>query len=133
MAIQFRNVPDVRKPGQLRVSINAAGVITLNRKAWEDLGEPDAAVMLYDEYNRVIGLKPAHPRLENAVPFRSKYSGQNRFVIRAIAFCTHMGITIGRTLIFRNPTIEDGVLVLALRDTYEFTSRKRHYEREAEA
>ena len=111
MAIQwneFRNVPDIRNPGRMRVSINPTGVITLNGIAWEKLGEPDAAVLLYDEYNRTIGLKPAHPRIENAVPFRSKYANQKRFVIRAIALCTHMGITIGRTLIFRNPVVEDG-------------------------
>lgn len=131
MAIQwseFRNVPDVRKPGQMRVSINAAGVFTLNRIAWETLGEPDAAVLLYDEYNRVIGLKPAHPRIENAVLVRKWDSKGGRFAVRAIALCVHLGITIGRTLIFRNPTIEDGVMVLALRDTYEFTSRRKNYE-----
>lgn len=134
MAIQwseFRKISEVRRGG-LRASINAAGVIALNRKAWEELGEPDAAILLYDEYNRVIGLKPAHPRLENAVPFRTKYANQKRFVIRAIALCNHSGFKIGNTLIFRNPTITDGVLVLELRDTYEFNTRRNFREHEAE-
>mgnify|MGYP001198626960 CR=1 FL=1 len=134
MAIQwseFRKVSEVRRGG-LRASINRAGVIALNRKAWEELGEPDAAILLYDEYNRVIGLKPAHPRLENAVPFRSKYENQKRFVIRAIALCNHLSVNITNTLIFRNPTIIDGVLVLELRDTYEFNTRRNFREHEEE-
>ena len=123
-------VPDVRRPNEMRVSINAAGIIALNRKAWQELGEPAAAIMLYDEHNRVIGLKPVHPRVENASPFRRKEENQQRFIIRAIALCTRLGINIGRTLIFRNPVIEDRVLVLSLRDTYEFTTRRKAHERD---
>ena len=130
---EFRAVPDIRRPDQMRVSINERGIISLNRRAWEALKEPEDVVLVYDRLNCVIGLKPAHPRLDNAVPVRNFNAKGGRFVLRAISMCVHIGITIGRTLIFRSPVIDDtGVLELDLRDTYEFVQRRRRYESEAE-
>lgn len=124
---EFKLAADVREPTTANASINPRGVISLNAIAWEALEKPEAVILLYDKLNRVIGLKPCHPRLDNAVPVRKKYrSKEDRVVIRAIALCRYYEITPAATLRFRNPTIDrSGTMELDLRDAHQVGLRGR--------
>lgn len=101
----------------LHVTMNSNGVILIGARAFEQMGKPDAAVLLFDKLNSKIGLMPSHERVENAYPMQSKGKHRHR-VLRANRFCRHYGIKIDRTIEFPNAQINDeGVLILDLKTT----------------
>lgn len=103
--------------GSLHVTVNAQGEFLLGVAAFDRLGRPDAVVILFDKANRVIGMKPAHPRISNAYPLRTSVNGRHRLV-RANRFCRQHQIKFDRRLAFESPKIEDGVLILDPAATY---------------
>jgi hypothetical protein len=107
----------------LHVTINKHGVILIGAKTFEQMGTPDAAVLLFDKVNSKIGLMPSHSRVENAYPMQTK--GKNRYrVLRANRFCRHHGIKTDRTIEFPTAQInEDGILVLELKKTNPVSRR----------
>jgi hypothetical protein len=101
----------------LHVTLNRNGVILIGARAFEQMGKPDAAVLLFDKLNSKIGLMPSHNRVENAYPLQSKGKGRHR-VLRANKLCRHYGIKTDRTIEFSNAMINDeGILVLDLKTT----------------
>lgn len=83
--------------------------------AFERLGEPEAAVLLFDRRNETIGVAPADADAVNAYPMLRKKKGRHR-VLRANLFCRHHRIFVPRTALFGTASIdEDGTLVLDLR------------------
>lgn len=102
----------------LHVTLGKKGEIMIGAKAFEKFGKPEAAVLLFDRVNSVIGLMPAHTRrAENAYPLIVKTNGRHR-VVRANRFCRHYGIKVERTIAFNKPEIDgEGILVLDLKAT----------------
>lgn len=101
--------------GGLRVTIDKKGAILIGAKAFEKMGEPNAAVLLFDQRNHTIGVAPAEPEVPNAYPMIAKTNCRHR-IVRANQFCRHHGIYVPRTAAFGKAEIdEDGVLVLDLR------------------
>lgn len=77
------------------LSIQANGVIRLNKAAAASLGEPAQVVMLWDRQNRKIGISPAKDGDERA--YRISYAnGSAKIVPRA--FLKYIGFTSERTL-----------------------------------
>lgn len=109
--------------GELRVTMSRVGQISLGAKAMKDLGDPTAAMLLYKPKERMIGLRPVHPRHPKAIPLRSNFRDNYR-LLRANRFCKHYGIEITRTLMFNTPVIEDGLLMLDLK-AVTYIGRKR--------
>ena len=102
---------------KLHVTIDKKGTILIGAKAYEKLGKPEAAVLLFDKLKSVIGLLPTNPRAGNAYKFVKKVNGRHT-VVRAIRFCRHHGIRIGRTMAFNDPVIDsEGILMLDLKTT----------------
>lgn len=54
----------------MHVTLNHRGMFQFNRKAYEELGSPKAAVLLFEKATSTIGISPAHPHLREAFPFR---------------------------------------------------------------
>ncbi len=100
----------VRKGG-LHVTICRKGNIMIGAAAFDRLGRPDAAVLLFDEERNVIGVRPTHPKTPNAFPMNAMKWGRHR-VVRANRFCRHHGIKVERMMAFNEPKIEGSVLVL---------------------
>jgi hypothetical protein len=101
--------------GGLWVTLSRKGEIMVGAKAFEQLGRPEAAVLLYDRRNKVIGLAPAPGDAENGFPLHAKPNGRHR-LIRANIFCRHHGIRVQRTTAFGNVEMdEDGVMLLDLK------------------
>ena len=101
--------------GELRVTLNRKGEIMIGAKAFEKMGEPEAAVLLFDRRNETIGVAAAEDDAVNAYPLVAKKNARHRLV-RANLFCRHHQIFVPRTAAFGKVEIDpDGVLVLDLR------------------
>lgn len=101
--------------GSLRVTLNRKGEFMIGAKAYEAMGEPEAAVLLFDRRNETVGIAPAEKEAVNAYPMNKKTKGRHR-VVRANLFCRHHLIFVPRTAAFGKAEIDqDGTLVLPLR------------------
>jgi len=101
----------------LHVTLSKKGEISIGAMAFEKLGSPEMAVLLFDKVNSVIGVLPTNRHAANAYPLKSKPGAKYRMV-RANRFCRHYGIRVDRTVAFVAPEIDpEGVLVLDLRAT----------------
>lgn len=74
-----------------RVGIQKRGSFSLNRAAYENLGEPSYVKLGFDEARRLIGIKAAEPGEANAYPVRKQPRAAN-YVFSGIAFANHYGI-----------------------------------------
>jgi len=59
--------PTVRDPA---VTIQKRGALSLNRPAYEALDSPEAAELLFDREERLIGIRKADPSADHAMPVR---------------------------------------------------------------
>jgi len=109
--------------GELRVTMYSNGKISLGAKAAKELGDPPAAMLMYKRKDRLIGVRPVHPRDPKAIPLRSNFRDNYR-LLSANRFCRHYGINVERTLIFNTPVIEGSVLTLDLKNV-TYIGRKR--------
>lgn len=101
---------------ELHVTLSRKGEILVSAKAFEKLGKPEAAVLLFDKVNSVIGVMPHSRHAANAYPLKTKPRVSYR-IVRASRFCRHYGIKVDRTIAFSRSEIEEGVLVLDLKAT----------------
>ncbi len=109
---EFRNERP-RSTNGLYVSINARGIILLNRRAYTELGRPEAVSLLFDEKLLTIGLRPSAPFLATSFPVQPRGASGN-MIIRALPFVKANRISLGYTIKFLNPVVEDTVLILDL-------------------
>ena len=118
--------PTIGRVGRdrMHITVNARGVFLLNGKAFEALGSPEAAVLLYDERYSVIGVRPAPAHHENAIPFAKKGKNAHR-LIYASAFFHRFGLKVPNTQAFYAPEIDgEGILELDLNKVADVTSRR---------
>lgn len=104
---------------RLHVTLNPRGVILLNGRAYETMGCPEAAVLLYDERRSMIGLRPDRIGVRNAFPLSQKGKNAHR-LIYASAFCRRFGIKVDKTVVFPTAGLNhDGIMVLDMHSTTE--------------
>lgn len=114
---EFQGSPNRMDKDAPRVTLNARGILLLNRKAFEAMQTPAAVQLLFDEQESIIGLKSADIRRQNAFPVKQKDKHHNR-IIHASPFCKHFGINIQRTVLFNEVDLDnEGVLRLELKKT----------------
>lgn len=106
-----RATPLVKRP---EVTIQKKGMLSMNASAHHALGRPDAVELLWDAEQRVIGLRPVATDSPQAYPLRSVGTG-NSFVISGTAFFAFFGISPEAPK-RRDVKVEDGVLILDLKD-----------------
>ncbi len=114
---EFKGGP-TGKPGErMHVSLNSKGLILLNRKAFEALGEPRAVILSFERRNSKIGIRSASPALSNAFPVKPRPEAHSR-IVHASPFCRNYGIRVSGTVAFAGVSIDsDGMLVLDLDKT----------------
>jgi len=123
--LDFEGAPNRSSADKLRVTLNNKGVILLNDKAYQALDTPAAVTLHYDEYERIIGLKPVDARHRNSFPLRHKEKKRYR-IIYASPFCRHFRIKVDRTVLFNDVDLDnDGIMTLSLR-TATTISRGRY-------
>ena len=106
-----------RRNSGVYVTINREGAIALNKVAYSRMGEPAAFLIMFDQTNSRIMLKPT------ALSTKHAYcAGKNRKrggpLVRAYRLITQFGVKIPETLEFKDAEIDiDGQLILDLRTT----------------
>ena len=102
---------------ELHVTLSKKGEIVIGVTAFEKLGKPEMAVLLFDRINALVGVQPTNRHAPNGYPLKSK-SGCKHRTIRANRFCRHHNIKVERTISFNNAQIdEEGILILNLSQT----------------
>ena len=115
--------PNASRWASLYATLNPKGDIVISRFTFEALEEPEHVVLMYDNRNHTIGIqKKSGVLAKNAYPVRSR-GGHGGRVIRGYRLCREFGIRMESTVRFPYAEIENGVLILDLRDT-EDASRK---------
>lgn len=112
------------KGDAIRVSLNARGNFALNQKAVETLDTPEAIVLMFDKANQLIGLKASSTEVNHAYELKRQGTSQSYF-LRAKSFCNFYGIEFGDTVVFNDPQIEGGMIVLQLTNVTEAARRPR--------
>lgn len=99
----------------LYVTMNKLGSIAMSRVTHERLGEPAGYIVMYDRFNKRIGLKPAEPGERHTYPAR-KYGKRGAKIVRVYRLVSELGIRPPDTIEFQDPKIDlDGRLILDLR------------------
>ncbi len=87
----------------------------LNGKAFESLGSPAAVEFMFEDNERIIGMRPIDPAKKNAFHIRQHGKTGNYKRIAASAFCRHIRLDTRETVLFDTPEIDDeGVMMLDL-------------------
>lgn len=121
---EFRQKPGSRAEIP-RVSLNARGHFLLNKRAVEEMGEPEAVVLLFDRASRRIGLKGCGADVEHAYELKKQGASHN-YQLRAKSFCIYYGIEVGDPVVFQDIRLEDGVVILDLDNVTEIVRRARY-------
>ncbi len=122
--IEYEDGPRQPGPENIYVSINRVGDLMLNRFTFEALGKPEAVKLMYDPDTDVIGLRPVSRLMTCAFPLRPKGRSDNKR-IRIKPFCERHDMRFDETVRFLQAEIENGILVLGLRNTRSTTRKKR--------
>lgn len=128
--IEFDDGPIKAVEGESYASMNKEGEILVNAHAYDEMGCPEAVVLLFEPDTDTIGLKPASRLTPNAFNLTPKgRSGHRR--IWATAFAKRNDIRLDTTVRFRTPAVEDGIFVLSLRNIQPIkrTSAKQRQRR----
>ncbi len=118
MRPNWREVPRDRLRTQwagMHVTLNPKGWIALSRVTWEKIGGPKAFLLLFDDVNNRIGLKPAALTARNAYPalVNSPFGSKRIYAGRLMKECR---VSLPMTVRFYDAdTNEDGILILDLR------------------
>lgn len=120
---EFRN-DRPRSTNGLYVSINERGIILLNRRAYAELGRPEAVSLLFDDEHLTIGLRPCEPFLDTAFPVQPRGASGN-MLVRALPFVKTHNLKIAYTIKFLDPKMEGGILILDLNLTTRATQSPR--------
>ncbi len=106
------------------VTMNKRGYIVMSRKTYQNIKEPQAVHLYFDQVNSRIGIKPADPRSGDAFPV-AKQGRHGGRLIRAFRLMHEFGIELPETVKFRDIALNDnGILILDLR-TATVTEREK--------
>ena len=121
---EFEAGPTEPPSERVHVTLSPKNVILLNGNIYEQMGKPEAVVLMFDKVHSLIGLRPARADRPGAFPVKHKPPGSHRLV-RATPFCKHHGIKVDRPTAFIEPELDgDGILRLDLRKTVGVGRRK---------
>lgn len=96
------------------LTIQSKGAISMNAAAYEAMGSPGAVELLFDDAQRVMGLRKVGDSTPHAYPIRPIGKGAT-YVLSAKAFFAFHDLPLGEP-VRRVVTIEDDVLIVDLKD-----------------
>lgn len=127
----FDKRPTVFSNGGPQVTIQARGVLSLNRAAHVLIGEPEMVELLYDRAEQVVGIRPVSRDVSHGYRIRlqsaSKPAGP--LLISGTAFLTYYGIDT--TTRRWTPTLRDAILCVDLKEPSALVVGNRSKRREA--
>ncbi len=77
-------------------TLQKKGIISLNKAAFDAMGQPKAVKLLFDRAARIIGFRPVPVETANAYPVR-KQGESPTYLIAGTAFCHYYGIETEQT------------------------------------
>ena len=98
---------------QPTVTLQKRGNFSLNRAAFNALGDPEAVELLYDRTERLIGMRSASLNNRLAYPVRKQQNAAS-YLIAGNAFNQFYGIETGSTRRW-NAVMSDDILVVDLK------------------
>jgi hypothetical protein len=109
-----------------RVALQRRGNFSLNRAAFQALGQPKTIVFAYNPTRREIAITAAPPNLNYASPVR-KQAATESYLVSATAFVGSIGIGHDDAiLVFDSVDVRDGgVLILHVDDARKAPTRNR--------
>lgn len=97
------------------VTVQRKGVISLNRAAYDSLGEPETVELMFDREERLIGVRKVEPTIEHAYLVRGNGTKARSFLIAGTAFTNYYEIDV--SVARRWPAeVVDGTLVVDLKE-----------------
>ena len=107
--------PKAGRWATMYASLSPKGVIALSRRTWEATGSPLAYLVMFDEANQRIGLKPTATGAKNAYPAIKQGAGTGPR-INAFRLVSEQRLKLPHGLRFTDIEMDaDGVLTLDLR------------------
>jgi len=101
------------RPSRPRIGLSRRGYFSVNKAAYELLGQPSRVVLLYDAERELVGLRPADESVAHS--YKVIQQGQSEsYVIAARAFCDHCGIRYGDEVLHFIPHKEGDLLIFEL-------------------
>jgi hypothetical protein len=96
------------------VTVQRAGILSVNREAYELLGMPSAAELLFDHGARMMGFRAAQLTVPHAYRLR-RQKASSSVLISGKSFLRHFGITANETRRYPATMIGD-VLAVDLKE-----------------
>ena len=94
------------------------GDFYLNSAAMISLGDPFAVRLMSDRDAGLIGIAAAPLKAKTSFELKMKYGADSPGrVFRATEFCRSLALQFKRTILFREPKVENGVLILNIHTT----------------
>lgn len=103
------------------VTLQASGTFSMNRAAYEALGNPEAVDLLYDREERVVGFRAADKEDAHSYPIKPQQNSLN-YQTAGRAFCTYYNIETGSARRFAARMFED-ILAIDLKESSQTVSR----------
>jgi hypothetical protein len=108
---------------RMYVSLNKRGEIVMNGRAFDEIGPTANVTLMYDAERRAIGVKRPVGKDRHFFPVRRYGRGQRMHIVRAAKLLEQFGITIERTRVFEDISVEvfegEPMLLLELDSTSE--------------
>jgi len=115
----FKGGPSLPRRDRLYVTLNTRGMILINHKLFDEMGRPEAALLLYDERNQTIGVQPARPGEQYSFPLKIRGNASHRSIY-AWPFCKLFKLRPEKTVRFTDPKLDDdGILLLDLHNSHQ--------------
>src|SRR2546423_3311500 len=85
-------------------SMNPKGTIYISHRTWENMNEPEAFLVLWDQTNSCIGLKPTPKTSRNAYAVGRTYAKwREQKPVRCARLVRENGIVLPDTIRFQHP------------------------------
>lgn len=106
---------EVSRKVEKKVSLSKRGVLSLNKSAYEALGEPKAVDLLFDKEESLVGIQSSTPNAKTSFKVNEQQSKYKSYYVSAKSFCDYYQIDISKTISFSDVKIDNGILILDLK------------------
>jgi hypothetical protein len=95
------------------VTMQKKGVISLNKAAFDALGQPDSVELLYDSASRLVALRKVDGSIDHAYQVRAPVENHATWLVSGAAFVSYYEIDNSESI--RRPArLEEDLLVIDL-------------------
>ena len=112
---RFIGGPNEARQDRLYVTLSPTRNLVINRKVYEQLGQPASVRLYYSRRRDCIGVERSPGSFNDSFPVMA--NGPVGYRISAAPFCRHFGISVESTVKFISPEFDGESLLLNLGET----------------